>query len=80
MSGGAFDYAYLSLEGLSNRIPSTCQPECSEEENYLAELIKDLSQVMYDLEYYRSGDSSFEDFKKSWDQFKKKWLKKIGGK
>jgi len=35
---------------------------------------------MYNLEYYRSGDSSFEDFKKSWDQFKKKWLKKIGGK
>ena len=77
MSGGAFDYFYAKTAELADKV----YEGKSEEERTLARLLYDIADVMYNLEYYRSGDSSFEEFKESWDQFNKKWLKEnIGGK
>ena len=72
MSGGAFEYFYYKLEEIANLI----YEHRSKEEIILSDLLRDLSEVLHDLEWYRSGDTDFEDFKKSFDKFKNKWLKK----
>lgn len=71
MSGGAFDYFYLRLEEFADQV----YKERSEEEKIIADLCRDLAKVLEDLEWYRSGDTGYKDFKKSFDKFKKKWLK-----
>jgi len=42
----------------------------------LDELINDLSNVLHDLEWWKSGDITEESFEKSWNAFKEKWFGK----
>ncbi len=70
MSGGYFDYFYLKLEDLAKDIA----PEVSLEEKELSDLLLDLSEVLYTLEWWKSGDTSYEDFQESWLKFKETWL------
>jgi len=72
MSGGHFDYFYLRLEDLAKDIA----PQVTPEEKELANLLLDLSVVLHDLEWWKSQDINYEDFKRSWFKFKEAWLKK----
>ena len=71
MSGGAFDYFYLRLEDVADQI----YREVSDEEKTLAELLRDLAKTLKALEWWKSGDTDFEDFKEEFDKFRAKWLK-----
>lgn len=73
MSGGAFDYFYSRL----NEVAEEIYQERTEEEKTLARLLKDLSEVMYALEWWRSGDTDRNDFVKVWQDFKENWLKEV---
>ncbi len=77
MSGGRFEYFYLRLEELAKDIA----PVTTEEERELSNLLLDLSAVLHDLEWWKSGDIGYEDFCETWIKFKKVWLKsKMGEK
>ena len=71
MSGGALDYFYYKLEEIADKIA----PEYTLLEELTAELLLDLAEVMKELEWWRSGDSSYDDFAKAFMKFAKKWLK-----
>ena len=69
MSGGAFDYCYSVVE-------TTYKGKMCDKE--LNALLKDFVKVLYELEWWKSGDTGEEDYKKAVKHFKKKWLKKRG--
>lgn len=65
MSGGSYNYIYSRLDD-----------ECSNR-MYDAEMnamIKDLVEVLHDLEWWQSGDSSEEVYRKTLAEFKKTWF------
>ncbi len=65
MSGGSYSYIY-----------STLLNEC-ENAMYDAEMndmIKDLAEVLHDLEWWQSGDSSKEKYIETLAKFKAKWF------
>lgn len=64
MSGGSMDYLYCSME------------ECTQfiDDKEIRDLWIDLSGLMHDLEWYRDGDISREDYKNSVLGFKNKWF------
>ena len=66
MSGGHYNYTY-------NTIEYTYEGEM---ENLLLErLLKDFCKLLRSLEWYKSGDTSREDYHKDVDDFIDKWIK-----
>jgi len=67
MSGGAFNYISGSvLYEYKGRM----------EDPELEDLLKDFCALLHDLEWYKSGDTSQENYCKSVATFKDKWFKK----
>lgn len=64
MSGGALDYICFRIEEIAPKVP----------DKELRKLTVDFSKLLYELEWYLSGDTSTEDWKKARDAFKKKWF------
>lgn len=66
MSGGSYDYIYYKLE-------ETCSGEMHDAE--MDDMIKDLCEVLHDLEWWMSGDTCEETYRKTLAKFKAKWFK-----
>lgn len=68
MSGGYFDYKnYLLREwGEDQRVRRECP--------VLGDLLTDLDDVMHAMDYWFSGDSGCESFRKAWGKFVEKWF------
>lgn len=66
MSGGSYDYKYTVLENYY--IGNVFDIE-------LNEMLKDLTEVLHDLEWWQSSDISEKDYRKTVAKFKKKWFK-----
>jgi hypothetical protein len=67
MSGGSFDYEYSRVEQIySGRM----------EDPELNEMIVDLSKLLKELEWWKSDDTSEEDYRKEVAKFKDKWFGK----
>lgn len=65
MSGGSYDYIYLRLlDKYENRM-------YDEEMN---DLIKDLCEVLHDLEWWQSDDSDEQTYRDTLSRFKRKWF------
>lgn len=64
MSGGYFDYSNYRLDDLADR----------EIDVEIRDLLKDLSNLLHDEDYYMSGDYSKETYYKSLEEFRKKWF------
>ena len=66
MSGGSFDYKYCILEEyyVGNM-----------EDDELNDLVKDLVNVLYELEWWTSGDTNEEKYRITVRKFKEKWFK-----
>ena len=67
MSGGSYDYKYSVLEDYYAGYMY---------DKELNEMIKDLVEVLHDLEWWQSCDISEEDYRKTVTNFKKKWFKR----
>lgn len=65
MSGGSFNYMYLEIREMYSG--------CLKDKD-LEELLDDFCQVLKELEWYESCDTSEEDYREAVEQFKKKWL------
>ena len=65
MSGGSYNYIY-------SRLDEECGNAMYDAE--MNDLIKDLCEVLHDLEWWRSGDICEETYRKTLAEFKKKWL------
>ena len=66
MSGGSYNYIY-------SRLSSECEGEMHDAE--MDDLIKDLCEVLHDLEWWQSGDYSEDQYRETVSEFKKKWFK-----
>lgn len=66
MSGGSYSYIYSRLE-------EECGGRMYDAE--MNDLIKDLCEVLRDLEWWQSGDSSEDCYRKTLTKFKDKWFK-----
>ena len=66
MSGGSYDYVYSKLS-------AECEGAMYDDE--MNDLIKDLVEVLHDLEWWQSGDYGEEDYRQTLNNFKKKWFK-----
>ena len=66
MSGGSYSYIYV-------RLSEECEKRMYDAE--MNDLIKDLCEVLHDLEWWQSGDTSEERYRKKLSTFKKKWFK-----
>ena len=67
MSGGSFDYMCFQVENTYGGEMRDCE---------LNEMIVDLCKVLKELEWWQSGDTSEEDYRKSVKEFKTKWFGK----
>lgn len=65
MSGGSFDYMYF-------KIRDTYQGELDDPD--LESLLSDFCEVLKALEWWQSGDTSEEDYRKVAKDFKMQWL------
>ena len=65
MSGGHFDYGYHHLDRYAGEL----------EDKQLNKILIDFKELLYELEWYKSGDTSKDDYKKYVNKFKGKWLK-----
>lgn len=65
MSGGSFEYMYIRIEEMYKGYLK---------DKELEELLDDFCQVLKELEWYESCDTSEEDYRKEVMRFKKKWL------
>lgn len=67
MSGGSIgDYGYLSM----GEWAAAVEPE----NPVLAELVRDMGDLLHDYDWYISGDTGRDDAEASWQAFKAKWL------
>lgn len=67
MSGGHFDYLYWKVE----------ETYVGQMEDFeLDEMMKDLCELLHDLEWWQSGDYSEETYRKTVKNFKEKWFGK----
>ncbi len=65
MSGGEWEYASYKIYDIADRV----------EDKEIAELLKDLGELVHDEEWYESGDYSRADYVETLNNFKKKWFK-----
>lgn len=66
MSGGSYDYVCYKLS-------NECEGRMYDTE--MNDLVKDLSEVLHDLEWWQSGDYSEDQYRETVSEFKKKWFK-----
>ena len=66
MSGGSYSYIY-------NTLSSECEGRMYDAE--MNDLIKDLCEVLHDLEWWQSGDGSESRYRNTLAKFKAKWFK-----
>lgn len=66
MSGGSYSYIYSRLE-------EECGGRMYDAE--MNDLIEDLCEVLHDLEWWQSGDSSEDRYRNTLMKFKAKWFK-----
>lgn len=67
MSGGSYGYRYFTV---SDQYVGRMY------DSELDEMMKDLVDVLHDVEWWRSGDSSEEKYRETVKKFKKKWFKR----
>jgi hypothetical protein len=67
MSGGSFNYQCYNLQDTYSG---------NMEDIELNELIDDMVIVLHDLEWWRSGDYSEDDYREAVQKFKSKWFGK----
>lgn len=67
MSGGSYNYGYSTVE-------YTYVGEMQDTE--LNEMMKDLVEVLHDLEWWTSGDIGEERYRETVTKFKSKWFKR----
>ena len=67
MSGGSYDYKYYVLKDYY--VGRMYDVE-------LNEMMKDLIDVLYAVEWWQSGDIDENDYRKTVENFKKKWFKR----
>lgn len=65
MSGGHFDYEYYHINTYLGNF----------EDPEIEDIVEDVQGLMHDLEWYRSGDTSREEYLYSIEEFKQKWFK-----
>lgn len=65
MSGGSYGYISYTLK-------EECEGRMYDAE--LDELIKDLAEVLHDLEWWQSGDTGEEKYRRTVRSFKAKWF------
>ena len=65
MSGGSYGYIY-------SRLIEECDGAMYDAE--MNAMIKDLAEVLHDLEWWRSGDSSEEQYRTTLARFKTMWF------
>ena len=65
MSGGQYGY-------IDSRLSQECEGEMHDAE--MDDLIKDLCEVLHDLEWWQSGDYSEDQYRETVFKFKKKWF------
>lgn len=66
MSGGSYNYIYCKLS-------EECENRMYDAE--MDDMIKDLCEVLHDLEWWKSCDSSEEKYRATLAKFKAKWFK-----
>lgn len=66
MSGGSYSYIY-------NTLSMECEGRMYDAE--MNDLIKDLCEVLHDLEWWQSGDVSESKYRNTLAKFKTKWFK-----
>lgn len=66
MSGGSYNYIYSKLS-------EECENKMYDAE--MNDLIKDLCEVLHDLEWWQSYDSSESCYRNTLTKFKTKWFK-----
>ena len=66
MSGGSYNYIYQKLL-------DECDGRMYDDE--MNDLIVDLTEVLHDLEWWKSCDMLEEDYRKTLSEFKKKWFR-----
>lgn len=67
MSGGSYNYIFTNIEyDLVGRMYDT----------ELNEMMKDLVEVLHDLEWWTSGDIGEEQYRETVTKFKSKWFKR----
>lgn len=66
MSGGSYDYIY-------SKLLNECEGKMYDAE--MDDLIEDLCEVLHDLEWWQSGDSSESCYRNTLTKFKAKWFK-----
>lgn len=65
MSGGSYNYIYSKLK-------AECEGNMYDAE--MNELIHDLAEVLHDLEWWQSADSSEKRYRETLAKFKSKWF------
>ena len=65
MSGGSFDYIFCKMSDAADLV----------EDKEIAELLRDLTTLLHDEEWYESGDYSKDQYLETLYEFKKKWFK-----
>ena len=65
MSGGAYNYLFGAIE--ETYVDRMYDPE-------LDMLMKDLCELLHDLEWWQSGDTQEDDYRDAVKKFKQKWL------
>ena len=66
MSGGSYDYTCYTFQN---------QYEGAMFDEEMNDLIKDLYEVLHDVEWWQSADISEEDYRETVRKFKDKWFK-----
>ena len=72
MSGGHFDYKDMGLK--SEIFGWEDKPTNAFEDKEISELVWDVLDLIHDFDWYKSGDTSKEDYLKAKADFKKKWF------
>ena len=65
MSGGSYNYIYCTLL-------NECEGAMYDDE--MNDMIKDLCEVLHDLEWWKSGDIDEKNYRETLKEFKEKWF------
>lgn len=65
MSGGSYEYIY-------SKVQNECEGRMYDAE--MNDFIKDFANVLHDLEWWQSGDSSEDRYRETLAEFKSKWF------